>query len=583
MEENVDYVELVTQAQLGDKECLNRLAEAARVRLYPYVYRYTLSDELTQDIVQEIILKMLEVLNELKEADRFWPWLFKMALNKVLIHRRAEHKRSDVSKTAANLADTQHERQAAIANVVGRELSDIVISAMQKLKPEHRAVINMRCYDEMSYDEIAKALGCSKFAAQMLFYRAKKSLKKQLARRGFGKGSMLLALVLFGKMTATSEAAAANVSVTAAATKVGVTATVVSMIGSKAAVVSLTTAGVLAVGTIVATSGLDGTASKPENNPAANLAVTARTIQPKGEYWYFFPDDAGGAVMMQQITQSGRQWLQDENANYYNQENTITIRNARHWNSDLSVWRLPTDTPQLTDFLSRVEGSSIKMEYVPKKDRGLLVIASSKEAGGRNFWMTRHYNVMDEDYFQSDWPKDTPTIDNRDRMHNRGWTYFKITGQINGKEIQGRGRMPFVYAASRMHWPWVELKVGGNVIKQACFAGLSRPWMGLHTIDTVRRDAAQKQIWFETRYDKNSGKAEVVLKPKNGQIVYTIDMEKDVVESITFSGDTGGQLQFDYLQDIDKAGSEFAEPSSKVSMRVSSKGISWLLELISNN
>ena len=48
MEENVDHVKLVTKAQLGDKECLNRLAEAARVRLYPYVYRYTLSDELTQ-------------------------------------------------------------------------------------------------------------------------------------------------------------------------------------------------------------------------------------------------------------------------------------------------------------------------------------------------------------------------------------------------------------------------------------------------------------------------------------------------------------------------------------------------------
>jgi len=583
MEENVDYVELVTQAQLGDKECLNRLAEAVRVRLYPYVYRYTLSDELTEDIVQEIILKMLEVLNELKEADRFWPWLFKMALNKVLIHRRDEHKRRDVSKSAANLSDTQHEKQAAIADVVSRELRDIVISAMQKLKPEHRAVINMRCYDEMSYEEIAKTLGCSKFAAQMLFYRAKKSLKKQLARRGFGKGSMLLALVLFGKMTATSEAAAANISVTAAATKVGVMATVVSMIGSKAAVVTLTTAGVLVIGTMVATSGSDGTVNKLKNNPAINLPVTTKVIQPQGEYWYFFPEGADGAVMMQQISQSGRQWLQDEYANFYNHEDTISIRNSRCWNSDLSVWRLPTDAPLLTEFLSRVEGRSVEMEYVGNKDAALLVIASSKEAGDRNFWMTRHYNVMDEDYFQSDWPKDTPTIDNRDPMHKRGWTYFTITGQINGKEVQGKGRIPFVYAASRRHWPWLELKVAGRIVNEAGFAGIGRPWMGLHTIDTVRRDAAQKQIWFGTTYDKHTGKAQVILKPGGFQIVYTIDMEKDVIESITFSGDTSGQLRFDYLQDIDNVGSEFAEPDRKASMRVSSEGISWLLELIRNN
>ena len=204
--------------------------------------------------------------------------------------------------------------------------------------------------------------------------------------------------------------------------------------------------------------------------------------------------------MMQQITQTGRQWLQDEFANYCNQNNSISIRNHRCWNSDLSVWRLPTDRPQLTDFLSRVESRSVEMGYVGDKSRGLLVIASSKVAGQSNFWMTRHYNVMDEDYFQSDWPKDTPTIDNRDPMHRRGWTYFRITGRINGREVRGRGRMPFVYAASRRHWPWVKLKVGENIVNEVSFAGLSRPWMGLHTIDTVRRDAAEKQVWFETRY-----------------------------------------------------------------------------------
>ena len=284
--------------------------------------------------------------------------------------------------------------------------------------------------------------------------------------------------------------------------------------------------------------------------------------------------------MMQQITQSGRQWLQDEYANYYNQNNSISIRNHRCWNSDLSVWRLPTDGPELTTFISRVEGRSIEMEYVPNKDRGLLVIASSKEAGERNFWMTRHYNVMDEDYFQSDWPKDTPTIDNRDPMHKRGWTYFKITGRISGKEVQGRGRIPFVYSASRRHWPWMVLKVGADTVNEACFAGLSRPWMGLHTVDTIRRDAAEKQIRFETKYDKSSGKALVALKAKDRRIVYTIDMEKDIVESITFSGDSGGQLQFDYLQDIDRAVSEFAEPIRKSRLQESSEGILWLLQLV---
>ncbi len=89
MEKSIDYIELVQQAQLGDKECLNRLAEGARECLYAYVYRYTLADDdLTEDIVQETMLKMLEVLGELREADQFWPWLYKIALNKIHLHHR---------------------------------------------------------------------------------------------------------------------------------------------------------------------------------------------------------------------------------------------------------------------------------------------------------------------------------------------------------------------------------------------------------------------------------------------------------------------------------------------------------------
>jgi hypothetical protein len=457
---------------------------------------------------------------------------------------------------------------------------------MSGLKPQHRTVLTLRCYEELAYSDISDVMGCSTFGARMLFVRAKKALVKQLSRRGFGKGSLLLALALFGKMTATSEAAAAGVSVTAATTKVGLAAGLLGTVSGTALVVSLTTASVLTVGAIVATSGPEKATAVPGQNKVIELPVVEQAesmSRMSGEYWYFFPEGAGGAVMMQQITQSGRQWLQDEYANYCNHKDTISIRNSRCRHSNLSVWRLPTDGPELTDFLSRVEGRSVEMEYVANKSRGLLVIASSKEAGDRNLWMTRHYNVMDEDYFQSDWPKDTPTIDNRDVMHKRGWTYFKITGQINGKEVRGGGRVPFVYAASRRHWPWVKLKVGADTVSAVSFAGLSRPWMGLHTIDTVRRDAAQKRIWFETRYNKSSGKALVALKTKDGRIVYTIDMEKDVVESITFSGDTGGQLQFDYLQDIDSIGSEFAEPSSQARLKERSEGISWLLELLNNN
>ena len=62
MSKSVDYIELVTEAQFGDKDCLERLAEIATVRLRAHVYRLTLRDDVTQDIVQESVLEMIKIL-----------------------------------------------------------------------------------------------------------------------------------------------------------------------------------------------------------------------------------------------------------------------------------------------------------------------------------------------------------------------------------------------------------------------------------------------------------------------------------------------------------------------------------------
>ncbi|MHC4109800.1 MAG: RNA polymerase sigma factor [Planctomycetota bacterium] len=588
MNNNRDYLELVKKAQLGDKECLNHLAEAGRVRLREYVQRLTLQQDLTEDIVQESILEMFKVFDKLKKAERFWNWLDGIAFNKVRSHygRRWRHKTVSLSEAGCELAETKS--PDGLAEMVTAELKQIVIKSMGRLQPRHRAVLTLRCYKGMKYSEIAEMMECSELGVQALFYRAKKALAKELSHHGLGKGSLLTALVLFGKMTATSEAAAATVSVTSATTKVGLAAGLVGAMSGKALVVSLSTVGVLAVGTMVATSGLDGTANMPKNKPPGSLPVighvetAADRIQ---ECWYYYPPNGNGAVMIRlesdsDITQSYCQWLQNEQSNYYSRKNTIYVENYRMWASDLSVQRLPTDSPQLTDFLSQVEGKREEMRYVPQRAGGLLVVLKQDQNGSHS-QITHRRDISDEEYFRYRWPAGAKVVDKRDAMHKRGWTYFKITGQINGKEVQGRGRIPFVSATSKRHWPWVVLKVGGNIVNEVSFVGLSRPWMGLHTIDMVRRDAAQKRIWFETRYNKHNGMAEVVLKPKDGLIVYTIDMEKDVIEQITFSTNDGreSELVFSYLQEIDNIGNEFAEPGRKASIRERVEGMLWLLRL----
>jgi hypothetical protein len=224
--------------------------------------------------------------------------------------------------------------------------------------------------------------------------------------------------------------------------------------------------------------------------------------------------------------------------------------------------------------------------------------------------INRHLNVLSEEYFQFSWPESTPLIDDRDAMHRRGWTYFKIEGQVAGRSVSGSGRLPFIHAAARAHHPWLELSVGGRpafvdtpagariydraghvkakLAGGSFFAGLPRPWVGLHAIDTIRRDAAEQHLPFDTIYDSSTGCATITVHADDLTLIYTVNMKTDVIETIAFSTNTTpapthlGEIRFTYLQEADGAADAFATPADvrPGSTPQQEAGMLWLRRLI---
>jgi RNA polymerase sigma-70 factor (ECF subfamily) len=603
MDRQVDYIELVEKAQKGDKQSLNTLAAIARERLRVYVYRLTLQEDLSQEIVQESLLEMCRVLGKLKKTDRFWSWLYGIATNKLHRHYRTERTLRNAASSEARRRVPAREREGGLENLVSQELRQIVSNAMKKLRTRHKAVLVMRCYDGMSYAEIAESMGCTEFGTRMLFVRAKRSLQKELSRNGFGKGSLLAALIVFGKMTAPSEAAAAQLTVSAAAVNVGVAAGVVGLATSKTAVLSVAAAGALTVGTVVATS-------QPGANTPAELdrPTIANSFDAAGEretFMYYLPDGPDGSVILR-ATSGSEVLLQNDQANYSYRGGTISINNHRMWGDDLRVMRLPTDSPQLREFLAEVEGAASDMGTIEARGRGLLLGAErNASAEGNEPWGIRQYNALDEDYFKSDWPANAQIVDNRDVMHQRGWTYFRVRGQVAGQAVTGRGRIPFIYDMAREHRAWLELELAdgrtiadsgavafvrdaeGQVLSSrprgSFFEGLSRPWMGLHTVDTVRRDAAERRVPFETRVLPAGHLVAVTTRSDNVQLAYTIDLEADLVLKIAFLIDDTpvGDLEFEYLQDVEGRQAEFRPPTTRSYAGSPDRnlGILWLVRL----
>jgi hypothetical protein len=147
-------------------------------------------------------------------------------------------------------------------------------------------------------------------------------------------------------------------------------------------------------------------------------------------------------------------------------------------------------------------------------------------------------------------------------------------GHIDGQTVSGEGRIPFVVGASGENWPWVRLTVGVKKITDTSLTGLGRPWTGLHTIDTIRRDAAEKGMAFSTGQMADESKVEVTVEHGSTKVGYTIDMEGDVIERIGFSGVHTGEVVFEYLADVDGPGGESRAPKEPERR----DAVSWLLE-----
>ena len=578
-----DNLNLVDLARCGDRQSREALAGEIRPRLQAYVRRLTLHEDITEDIVQETMLDMVRLLGQLEDCDRFWPWLRTIAFRKVCNHRTLETRQRQTLQARAT--DQTEQGSRGLARLVSEELSEVVLKAMAQVKPDYRRVLTLRCYEDMSFAEIGEVTQRTEFSARVTFWRAKKALAKQLSRQGLQKGALLTALVVFGKITAGSPASAAQVSVGPACLKVGLGASLAGTATSAAGLACLGAAAVTVAGTstvMLAYGGGEGVDSNVAASRAVYSAVDEQAnffeAQRISECQFCYPLGVGGPVMMRMMAVAADgehqfcRYLQNQERNLYYDpsRHTVFITNGRMYDPDLHVMRLPSDSDELTAFLDRMEGRAGRLARVGTGATGAGLWVTVKEPGQDGGQVLAGYNpnLIKEEQWQNPWPGAAGVVDLRDEAHQRGWTSFRIAGQINGQDVSGQGRMPLVAAYMESFSPWIKWNVGGKVqmgsvvfdylgrqklehggtSQAGGFAGLSRPWRGLHTVDTIRRDAAERRIPFKSRLISEK-EVEIELDGADGRVVYTVDLPADLIRSITFLNEQGqeqGQLVFDY-------------------------------------
>jgi len=152
-----------------------RIVRKYQERLYWHIRRMVLDHEDTNDILQNVLIKVWKNLAEFREESNLYTWLYRIATNETLTW--IEQKKKHISVSLSGSEDFFAERLTAQKGFDAQKTEWKLQQAIQSLPEKQRLVFNLRYYDEMPYEQMSEMLGTSEGALKASYHHAVKKVE----------------------------------------------------------------------------------------------------------------------------------------------------------------------------------------------------------------------------------------------------------------------------------------------------------------------------------------------------------------------------------------------------------------------
>jgi len=165
--------ELMARVAEGDMDAFEELVRRHQRAALNVAYRFVNDGNMAEDIAQEAFLRILAGAARYRPSGGFRTFLYNIVWHLCIdLYRK---------KSALPLEPRIESRTAGPGETALRnERSNLVRAAIGKLPPRQRMALVLKHYEGLSYQEIARSLGCSPRAVDSLLVRAKAKLKDTL-------------------------------------------------------------------------------------------------------------------------------------------------------------------------------------------------------------------------------------------------------------------------------------------------------------------------------------------------------------------------------------------------------------------
>jgi len=168
---------LVVRAQAGDEGAFVELVERYSPRLRYFLRKLLVATDQAEDALQDVWLDVFRHLPRLADPQALTAWIYRIARDRAFARLRKLRKvEQPLDKT--NIVDPA----ATDENDFSAEDAARIHAALDDLPPEQREVLVLRFLEEMSYEQIARVVGCQLGTVRSRIHYGKRALKRALSQ-----------------------------------------------------------------------------------------------------------------------------------------------------------------------------------------------------------------------------------------------------------------------------------------------------------------------------------------------------------------------------------------------------------------
>ena len=157
------------------QEGFGLLLERFQQPLYWLIRRLVVSHLDTEDVAQEVFVRIYEGLPKFRGQSSLTTWVYRIATNEALRWLKRNKRRGALLLDSGEVAPQQE------PHINYGDIEAVVLQrAISRLPRKQQLVFNLCYYDELDYEEVAAIVGCKPSAVKANYHLAKKSIKEFL-------------------------------------------------------------------------------------------------------------------------------------------------------------------------------------------------------------------------------------------------------------------------------------------------------------------------------------------------------------------------------------------------------------------